>query len=707
MPRQKLLLPFGGGLDRKTGSAVVDPDAHGNLQNVYLFKGRTELRRGLQRVFDIGWGQDIIGIFPVRSIGVSALVVWDEVTRKVRLYLTDGALTSASLVGDLWTMPAAFSGRPVVSAADMYGQLVIAHDDASLVTRQATKIFTASTGLITTLQADLDRDTTANDVKFRGVRRHLNYLVGWGYGTDSDEDRPEVLRISNAGAITFTPEHYFLVGAKGDPILGVGKCGIGQGAVLGLYKAAEAYRLDGNEPRNFGVFLMDDTHGILGPRLEVTVGAENFRWTLNGPVVTTGGEAVDLEMPLDIAGPEADPLQTAVESDNAFAFYDPEEKEVAFVFDFWAYVLHLRDRSRRWSFRPYAWELASAGLIYTGGPVLLKLADPVVAATYVDPPFNTAVVPDNYMPKFDVTWTNSGALIGGEQAEVWVRSLYAGDTVDSLGLGYGLSQGEWKKRATVAATALAATVMGMHFHTNHEIAVRLTYNGVPGVGYFGAPDTWPASSRIAKLALGAISAFPVPTFSRTNASEVRVSFAYAGPGMNGRHLQPQLTYVVEKSLAGAGAWSSAATVPEVVVQPNSEKEQRWDYRIKVIGPHGESALVTQNGYWVGPDPPTSIIVDTNPLAGVHNHFIQCGNYGANGGVIEFRGVHYTTLPPNGTYSATVTVGPAPAAPEATVSVPDDPARPRTPRGEARTKLDSGLGVIDYSDWIVDTAANET
>lgn len=708
--RQKMLIPFGGGLDRKTGSAVVDPDSFGNLQNVHLFRGRMEIRRGLARLLNIGWGDDIIAIQAIRAQSLTAVAVWRETSREVKLYLVDGAFASATYVGVLWTMPALVTGVPVVTCADMYGQLVFAHDEASMAARQVTRVFTVSGGSLANLQLDLDRDGSANDVKFRLVKRHLNYLVGVGYGTDSDEDRPEVIRISQAGAITFVPEHYFLVGARGDPVLGLGKIGQGDNAVLGCYKAAEAYKLVGHDARTFGVFLMDDSHGILGARLEVTVGSENFRWGLNGPRVTSGGASEDLELPLDIAGPEADPLHSAVEADQALAFYDSKEHEVVFVFDHWGYVLHLKDKSRRWSFRPYAYRIGAAGTVYTGTTAVLTLAEVMPSAVYVDPSFSGVDV-DDYMPSFDVTWALPGGLVGGEEVEVWVRSKYAGDTPDFLGMGYGLTQDEWKKRATVAITALAATVQAMHFHTNHEIALRVTLGGVPGAGYFGAPDTWPATSRITALAEGTIASFDTLAgfFARDSATQVRRTVVYNGPGThpNGGTfpLQPQLTTVLEGS---DGAWKDVsggvAQNTSTVVHPHADRHKNWQYRIKVVGPDGESAYVTTAAKWLGPEAPTNVNGDPDlgDIPGSHNEPVSCDYAIGEASDIEFRIVH---APAGVTTTGTAAVGGGTASMNLVTLSASVPA-PQTATAGARATM-TNFGETDVSEWVDDaTPVNE-
>lgn len=691
MARDKFLLPFGGGLDRKTGSAVVDPDAFADLRNVYLFKGSTELRRGLERSLNIGWGTDIIGIYSIRAQGLAAIVVFDDVSRDVRLYLVDDAGGIASLVGTLWTLPADAAAR--CSGVDMYNTLVIAHDEPVFANRQATKVLDTVTIVLSDYTSDLDRDGSAETVRFRGVARHLNYLLGWGYGTGGDEDRAETLRISLPGQpVVLVPEHYFNVGVPGDPIIGGGKVG----GIFGVYKSAEAWRLVGHDRQTFGILPMDDSYGLAGSRLHVTVVNESYRWSLEGPRVSNGGPSIDLEMPLDLAGPEVDPLAIA-DAEIGFTFHDRIEKEVVFCFGEFAFVLHFRDGARRWSYRQYAYPLMAAGVMYEGGGATLSMAAAEVASlTYVEPAYTLFLPPDTE-PKVDVNWTMNGALVGGEEVQVWTRSSFGADP--------------WTLRDTFPATDLTGTVAVPHFWTDTEIAIRTVIAGSPGAGYLGAPDTWPAVSRSSLITGGTPASWGTlsPTFTRISATDVRRIFPnYKGPGMVAAHAE--LTYEVEKSSDGGGIWSPATAHDpgggnKGIDQPNADQGTAWRYRIRVVGPDGASAFVAQTGDTVlNPAPPSNVQVAAASPPSVpfdpHDHVVTA-DYGTDQGTVEMRAAHWNggagTLGP---YSATVE-DTYPTAISGTCSVPDHGSgRPQDIQGEARTKL-TAFGVDDFSAWVTD------
>jgi hypothetical protein len=108
-------------------------------------------------------------------------------------------------------------------------------------------VYSPSDGTLGPLMLDLAREGTSYPAKFRGVAKHLEYVVGWGYGTHLDEDRGEVLRVSKPGEpTTFVPEHYLLFGQQGDPI-------IGGGLVNGEFcvqKIAQSFKLVGYDRSN-------------------------------------------------------------------------------------------------------------------------------------------------------------------------------------------------------------------------------------------------------------------------------------------------------------------------------------------------------------------------------------------------------------------------------------------------------------------------
>lgn len=632
MPRRTLSLNFGGGIDRRTGIGAVEPDAMYDLRNVYLFRGRTILRRGLARVLDIGWGSDIIGIFSVRAQGLAAILVYDDVSGDVRLYLVDGTLASASLVGTVWSgIAATATTPPIVSGDDLYNKLVLAHAEPIFAQRKATRVFDVTTFALSDLTSDLDRSGVAETVKFFGVKKHLNSLLGWGYGHGGDEDSPHTLRISKPGApTTFVPESYLQIGSPGDPILDCAKAG----GMMEIYKAKEAYVLKGNGPKTWDFDMVDDNYGLQAPKLCVTVVDTAYRWSLDGPRASRASASEDLEMPLNLAGPLADAI---ADEDEGFAYYDATENEVVFVFGPWAYVLHLKDGRRRWSFREYGVWLQSAGRIHEGGSASLTLAEAVIGAPSEVLP---AFAPGDNEPSVAVPWTIVGSPSGGEQVEVWAKANYGTDT--------------WQLLTTVPAADLTATVTLPRWLTAHTLAVRITVSGTPGAGYTGPADLWPATAKASFTPVGNLLSVLLGDWARQSATQPARKVAFAGPGMEGVH--PELTYQLEASTDAGGSWGAVTDSPFAAPGDVMDKRANADvntttvrYRLTVVGPDASSNVETnvEGDTLFQPKAPFNLSAgaDLGGSASGHIHHVDCSN-GEASGDIDVKGRHL----PNGTFT---------------------------------------------------------
>jgi hypothetical protein len=443
MARQRLPIPFGQGLDRLTGAGELDPRAFQVLENVHLYRGRMEFRKGLARQLLIAWGTDVVGLFPVQAQGLEAAIVYDAVSRDVRLYLIDSTFGTPTLAGTLWTMPADASTPPVVSGVDAYQKLLLAHDEAIFANRQTTKVMDCTTFAITDLEGDLDRSSGAKPIKFRGVFKIGNAVGGWGYGTFTLEDSPHTLRISDPGVPAspnmFDPDVYFQVGRAGDPIIGVHQAGAG----WRVAKLTEAYPFSGTSRKSYALGkVMDEHFGLLASRLGVTVTGRCYHWTLQGPRYSDGGPSIDLAMPLDLLNDAHSPATT--EPTRMFAFFDPDENEVVWVFDDYGYVLHLKDAEPRWSGRPYATSLCCAGQMYQGGasvpviviPTWTDRTGPAIPATALafSPTLGTAgrhVVLDKgaigfakYSDDAGETWQNATTAVAHTYTKcTWVARL--------------------------------------------------------------------------------------------------------------------------------------------------------------------------------------------------------------------------------------------------------------------------------------------
>jgi len=495
--RPRKALVFGGGLDRSTGQMLVDGESFRKIVNAYLYSGKAEIRRGLGETLTLTAGEVIIHEAPIRSQGIGCVFTWDPATLKVALYRVSGDGSSSFSVGTVWTLTAG-AARPLISADDSYSKLYIAHDEAVYAERMQTRVYDPATDTLTDLQADLYTSSVGMvDVFFRGVKRHLNYLIGWGYGTENDADRPEIVRVSLPGEPdTFMPQHYAICGQRNEAILG----GWTAGDVFIARKDAASYVIIGDSRANFGVVEADDLHGVVSSRLGVTVGADNYFWSLSGPRMSRGGApSVDLAELLDLAGPLPDALAAVTDQAYGFAVFDPVEREVLFVFGQWVYVLHLRDASElRWSYRRYAVSLSGGGIIFSG------VAGPSAGSggggggggagsSTAFPTITTIVAIGN--SGATVSWTNDGTLVGGEIAEVWARPA-------------GGSWSLFKDSIAVAGAGESEAVTGMLPATVYDVAVRFKLVGVYGPGYTSSdPANWPAVSR-GTVTMGAALASP-------------------------------------------------------------------------------------------------------------------------------------------------------------------------------------------------------
>jgi hypothetical protein len=699
MPRTRLTIPYGRGLDRLSGTAVVDPSSQVDLRNVYLAPGRMELRRGLGSGVSVGWGTDVIGICPARKTGLLALVVYDSATRGVRLYSFDG--TTMSLVGALWTIDAAVASHlPRVLMADVYDKIFIAHDEQNFQYRNTTKVFTVTDSAVADLTLNLDR-IAPQAVKFRGVVRHLSYLVGWGYGTASDPNRPETVRISAPGDPTnFTPEHYFNVGARSDPILAAGPVIVGESAQLVLGKQDECWRLVGYDRQSFGVIPLDTSYGFLTSRGHVTVEGELFMWSLQGPRSTIGGPTKDLSLPLDLTGTLPDPA--AQPSDDGFAWYDPDEQEVVFCFGAWAYVLHLRDGQRRWSYRSFGRSLSSAGLLFssTGTGTLSFITATMGVVTTAAPTYT----PGDDLPKFTVPWTLSGAGTGNEKVELYGRAELFGTP------GHFVVSG-WKKLGEATASALTMTVTIPYFMTNFELAIRVVSGGTPGAGFTNSSqcDTWPAFARSSKVSAGTISSFNITgLWERRSPTIHGQPFTYVGPGSTGGS-HPELSFVYEQrtrtTTDGGATWSAwSAWGPHAAgtystpltgsVHTNADRLVQAEYRLTVSGPSASTSQVTAaSTATLAPLPPSIVSIDTDSgeLTGIRHLHPVVVAAGAHGGNIEVRGYHT----PDGSWSPTYTV---PGGSVELVAPLDNTGGADNLAIEARTRIDEDFSVIVSDTW---------
>lgn len=705
--RTRQPLHFGMGLDRVSGVMTVDPTSFHDLRNVHLLAGKTEYRKGLTRqlLLPAPW-TDLLGVYMIRANGLAGAVVFDAVSKVVGLFVIDGTGTSATYVSPMWTMPTATPPR--ITATDQYGTLLIAHDEAQYGLRQQTMVYDSNASTLGPLMLDLGRTGTPEAVKFRGVAKHLAYMLGWGYGTNQpgQSDRGEVLRISLPGEPTnFVPEHYFLVGTQGDPIIGGG---VGGDAFI-VQKIMSSFRLVGSDRASFGVGPLDRAHGLVSPRAGVSVNAEWFFWSVAGPRSSTGGATSNLGLPLDLQGTSPDALALAASAEDGFAFYDPLAAEIVFVFGQWGYVLHLADGDRRWSYRPYAVPLTNAGLLYIGGDAGLVIgAHPEFANLYQQ---EASYIAGDGNPKIVVEATAVGGSITSERLEVWVKPQYTGAI--------------WERKVNVLAGAGIQTFKVDGWWTNYDVAMRYVSGGLAAAGYTSAnPATWPAISRSVVMTQGTIAGYNLGKWRRL--SSISQGFNVTTkqvPGDNfavtaalGQVVVPY-TFRLECDFNLSGTFTllqsgiSYAALDTALRFLNSDSLKLADVRVRVEGPAGNSAWWLHATRTVAPEPPSNYThyVTTSDYINDHDdtHTMRWdAPLAVNGevpadGPYDIRARHYdnysSPAPNFGAYGAMLTPGVGDHEEEvAAPGYASSSSTSRTAGIELRTNRGSG----DVSPWLL-------
>ncbi len=648
MPRDKVSIPFGGGLDRFSGTTVAVNGTELDLRNVSLGPGRVELRVGPATGVVAGFGTDVIALHELRKTGTQAVVVYDAPTRVVKLILFDG--TTMSNVGTLWTLDVSLAGHlPRVSVADLYDHLFLAHEEQDYAHRGRTKVIDVSASSIADFKVNLDRTAPA-ETYFRGVDRHLNYLLGWGFGNQADGNRPEILRIGMPGdPLSMTPEHYFIVGARGDPIIGGQTISAdGERALYAIGKADQLYRLVGYDRQTFGVLPADMRYGFRTSRALVVVNGTLYAWTVQGPRSSTGGPLADMSLPLDLNGPLPDP--SAAITDDLFAWYDPDDQEVVFCTGAWGFVLHLKDGQKRWSYRQYGRVLNAAGSLTpaTGTGSLSFVTATIGSPSSSAPGYG----PGADQPTVTVPWTLSGSVTT-EQVELYGRSEVFGRPGHVV-----LSQ--WVKLGTALASSLTVTAKVPYYLTSFDLAIRVVKNGTPGAGFTDTfADNWPAFARATVVSAGTIASFGITgLWERRTPTNHGQPFAYLGPGSSGAP-HPELSYTYEQSIDGGSTWQQHADGTYFAPlggsqHANTDRLLDVQYRLKVNGPSASTSPSSATSHAVlAPGVPviTSISPDTGELlAGRHLHpvFVTPGTHG---GPIEVRARHLT----DGSWSVSYTV----------------------------------------------------
>lgn len=563
--RPRFKLEFGGSVERKAGQAAIDPSTFRDLRNVNLFAGRMGVRKGLTRTQVLTFGDRIIAEHPLRGRAKLAVVSWNSTSGQAALWICDHDGTNpVQITGAL--LDAAFAGdpQPRIIMADLYDRLFIAHDEPLYWRRSTTKIFSFTTNTITDIFDTGFTDENGDEIspKFRGVKRHLNYLVGWGWGTADDGDRGEVLRISGPGEPTvFDMRHYFLVGARGEPII---MCDPAADILL-VKKSTDTFRLNGYDRQTFGITPADPQFGQIVSKLSVTVGGVNYFWSHVGARRSGGAESVDLAVPLDLGGPPPDALVTSIDAETAFACYDPDEREVIFCFGQWAYVLHLAEEpTLKWSFRKYAIALYAGTISFSQAVANMEGAPTGTAIVF------TGITPDGF------------SAAGPDYLEWWLETVGTFGPWDMIEFWVKENGGAWERGNLVEAEraySRQVRITGLQAGWTYDFAMRIVRSALPNALYTNVdPSLWPAASVV----VGNVNAETVLSIAEEDFSGELVPFP---PGY------------VWRDAATYGTPEDMLVLPVVGLPNDSDEKVVWEAEVSdgVGGWIPVTAYVVTNG----------------------------------------------------------------------------------------------------------------
>lgn len=340
-------------------------------------------------------------------------------------------------------------------------------------------------------------DGVANGaVRFRGVREYLGFMLGWGYGSQRDPDRPEMLRISNGGdPAIFAADSFFVVGARGEPIVAAAPVS----NACALLKSVGWFCLDGTDRSNWAVRLVDPFTGCTSVRGAINIEGLLWWWSQSGPRRSRDGLTTeDPGLALDLSGPEPATLPAKGPAEAVWALYQPDERHLLFAHPLASasltrcYGVSVRDpggANPPWNY----WTL--------GGAILHAAIINADQVSTIPPGTASAVTTAGSVGAADallsVDWTQND-MVGDETWELW----------------YQHGAGAWVKLkefsyASVAGPTASTTFTGVPLVSGaYHVQLRARRGARYAAGYTDPdPTTWPGGS----LAAGTIVVIPLPT----------------------------------------------------------------------------------------------------------------------------------------------------------------------------------------------------
>ncbi|HUU95989.1 MAG TPA: hypothetical protein VM487_09620 [Phycisphaerae bacterium] len=343
------------------------------------------------------------------------------------------------------------------------------------------------------LFANLD-NTYFAPVKYRGVAQWLGYIWGWGFGSNGDPDRPEIVRVSDADDPTrYEPNWYIKVGARSEAVIAASPVG----SSFAVFKTASWHRIDGSSRDDWGPVLVDGAVGCVSARAALTVAGTVFWWSTTGPRSSTGESTIDGGLDLDLTGPLPNDLPAPGGLERTFVVYYPDDRHAVFyVPDLTgSQTLGFRVSMRqdgggeRWAFDLLGALCLHGAVIEAGGYGGGGTGGGGGGGGTIPPGYATAATTTGSagsgLGSIIYEWTTN-ASVGDETIELWYKPT-AGSWVKVKEIAYG----SINPAAPTATFGPSATVVAGAFETQ----IRYRRAGGYYTGYSATdPDLWPAGS---------------------------------------------------------------------------------------------------------------------------------------------------------------------------------------------------------------------
>lgn len=550
MPTAKLVLAIGKGLDRASGLATQNPTNPVDARNIYARASRMSLRPGLNGTGfpNLPWGTDLLAVWGVRATHEGLFVIYDRVSREIRVYRLDtinGVLSPLTTPANgLIGVVSSNADFPIVSVDEAAGLVFIAHDEADMTLRLQTVYYTSSDtptpGALTFLEGDLDGGGSA-PIYFRGVVSYLVYMNGWGFGSASQPKQSHVLRQSLPGdAATFQGPNYVEFGAKGDAIILCAPTG----DVLAVCKEQKTYKLLGTSPDDFDSGLIDDNYGAVSSRCGITYGGLLNIWSADGPRRVDPLGTTPIGQPLELISPLPSDFGPLGPSRECFGILDPERYLLEWCWpDTFAatsptpgFMLSLwNPDDPRWTYSERQQSLSCAGqLLITE----TKVAPPPKGYTTTVVAIDGGLAADAHFRNVSLSWNNVDAD-GDETVQLWAKpDGGAWDIVTQFAVVPGLQSAVWSTADPLQ---------------HYELGLNFVRGGLTSPGFAGTPDDWTSVHAADSKADVTTSSSPVTwstsTFTPTTGPELLTWTA----------LQQAVPYLLELSTDGGATWSTVAS----------------------------------------------------------------------------------------------------------------------------------------------------